>query len=1040
MYRKAHRLCMTLFWVVAVCTQGISAQVTTATMLGSIKDETNAVLPGVSVKVRHLDTGAVRDIVTDDEGRYRAPNLALGKYEVEAELTGFQTAVRSAITLTVGQEAVVDLVLKVGEMNERVVVSGEAALVETTSSTVRALVDDKSIRDLPLNGRDFSQLATLQAGVYAPPSMGRGLRAVPGAGPMISISGARPNQNNFLIDGSDVRDTHGKTAGVSGTMLGVDTVREFAVLTSIASAEYGKVAGGVINAVTKSGTNELHGSLFEFHRNDNLDARNWFDVRKPEFKRNQFGLTAGGPIRKDHTFFFGSYEGLRDRLSLTERGIVLTPDARLGKFPNRTVTINPRVKPYLELHPLPTPGGRDFGDGRAEFVWSISQPTDEDYFLVKVDQIISASDSVSVRYSFDDSSLLQQGASPGFPVLSDTRRQYTTIEERKVISPTVFNEFRVSFNRNVFGLTPEQTITLDPSLSFLPGRPMGEISVSGLATYGYNARAHRTMTQNLFGYADNLTITRGRHSMRFGVQIERYQRNSLSAYSQNARWVFTSVDSFLQGKPYQLDIMLPESDIIRGMRQVYLGAYIQDDFRITPRLTLNLGLREEFATEPVEVNGKLGTLVNPLTDKEVIVPKTLYENPCRICLAPRVGFAWDVLGDGRTALRGGFGVFYNIILPPDFLGSVMQMLPFFKRPLLFNPPFPSVQEAIASITAPPYSLDFIDVSPDQPYTLKYNLNIQRELLPDLVLNVGYTGSAAVHVGRQQNLNINQFQVLPDGRKFFPAGAQRFNPTFSAMAYKVFDSRANYNALQISVNRRFSQGLQLQVAYTFSKSMDETSSLGGSGESPGSTVHTMDPYDRSRDYGLSGFHVKKVLTSSFSYDIPMPATGVLERLLGGWQVNGILTLADGNAVNISNTVDRARAGNSTVTGGLHDRPDLKEGGSSNPITDSRNVNNYWDGSNFRLQEAGFFGNLGRDTGIIPGVATFDFALTKKIALDEQRTLQFRSEFFNIFNRGNFGNPNASVFINATGIPSASFGRITSTTTTNRQIQFALKFLF
>jgi outer membrane receptor protein involved in Fe transport len=324
-------------------------------------------------------------------------------------------------------------------MQEKVVVSGEAPLVETTSSTITALVNDKKIRDLPLNGRDFSQLATLQAGVYAPPSMGREVGAVAGAGPKMSISGARPNQNNFLIDGSDVRDTHGKTAGVSGTMLGVETVREFTVLTSIYSAEYGKVQGGVINAVTKSGTNEFHGSVFEFHRNDNLDARNFFDNVKPEFKRNQFGFTTGGPIWKDRAFFFGSYEGLRDRLALTQLNIVLTPEARRGIFPNRTVAVNPRVRPYLDLYPLPTPGGRNFGDGRAEFVRSVGQPTDEDYSLIKVDHTISDSDSLSVRYSFDASSLVQEGGTPGFYVLAMTRRQYTMIEERKVISPSLFN-------------------------------------------------------------------------------------------------------------------------------------------------------------------------------------------------------------------------------------------------------------------------------------------------------------------------------------------------------------------------------------------------------------------------------------------------------------------------------------------------------------------------------------------------------------------------------------------------------------------------
>ncbi|MBI4456647.1 MAG: TonB-dependent receptor [Acidobacteria bacterium] len=1020
----------------------VSLAQTTATITGTVKDDTGAVLPGVSVVLKHVDTGRTRTVVTDDAGRYSAPNLELGNYELQAELTGFQTAVRSGIKLSVGQEAVLDFVMKVGQISERVVVSGEAPLVQTTSSTLTGLVDDKKIRDLPLNGRDFSQLATLQAGVYAPPSMGQSISSIFGAGPRISISGARPNQNNFLLDGSDVQDATGRTpAGVSGTTLGVETVREFTVLTSIYSAEYGKVAGGVINAVTKSGTNELHGTVFEFLRNDNLDARNFFDRTKPEFKRNQFGFTAGGPIRKDRTFFFGSYEGLRDRLGLTSRETVLTPEARQGIFPGgRVVPVNPRVKPYLDLYPLPTPGGRNFGDGRAEFIRGVNQPTEEDYFLVKVDHNLSSSDSIFVRYSFDDSAITVQRPFPGFQDEGKTRRQFTTIEEKKVISASLLNEFRFSFNRNIYGVGTRQTITLDPSLSFVPGTLMGQLDVGGLSTYGYNGRQDRFLTQNLFEYIDNVSYTRGRHSFRFGGQLKRIQFNAVSAFMQNGRWAFTSVDSFLRGQTFQLDIMVPGSDTNRGFRQVYFGTYIQDDVKLTPTFTLNLGLRYEFSTEPTEVNGKVANLVHPLTDKEVSVVETLYENPCLKCLSPRVGFAWDVFGDAKTALRGGFGIFYNVLLPTDWIFSATNLPPFFKRPLLFSPPgFPSVPEALASVAIPPFGLDFIDSKPAQPYLLKYNLNIQRQILPDLVVTVGYSGSRTVHSGRQQNLNINQFQILPDGRKFFPVGALRFNPIFSAYAFKVFDSTTTYNALQLSVNKRFSHGLEFQLSYTFSKSMDETSGHSGSGESTGTTIGSMDPHDRSRDYALSGFHVKNAATFNFSYTLPIKVSGALDRLVGGWQVNGILTLADGSPINMINSVDRSRAGNSTVTQGLHDRPDLKSGGNNNPFKD-RDPNNYWDGAQFQLQEPGFFGNLGRNTGIIPGIATFDFSLIKNISIDERRTIQFRSEFFNIFNRANFGLPSNTVFQDTSGIPSSTFGRITTTNTTARQVQLALKFLF
>lgn len=1028
-----------LYWFALLSVGMAVAQTTTATLSGTVKDDSGAVLPGVSIVVKHVDTGRVRDTVTDDAGRYSVPNLDLGNYQVQAELAGFQTSVRSGMKLSIGQEGIVDFTMRIGEISEKVVVSGEAPLVQTTSSTITALVDDKKIRDLPLNGRDFSQLASLQAGVYSPPSMGQAINSTFGAGPRMSISGARPTQNNFFLDGTDVQDAIGRTpAGVSGATLGVETVREFTVLTSIYSAEYGKVAGGVINAVTKSGTNDLHGSVFEFLRNDNMDSRNFFDRVKPEFKRNQFGFTLGGPVVKDRTFFFGSYEGLRDRLGITQRSIVLTADARQGIFPgNRIVAISPQVKPYLALFPLPN-GGRDFGDGRAEFIRGFSQPTNEDYFLIKGDQTLSASDSLAARYSLDDSSVTIQESFPGFEEVGSTRRQYAMIEEKKIISPALLNEFRVSLNRSIVGVLTNQYITLDPALSFLPGRPMGSLGVSGLASYGYNGRADRVLTQNMYEYVDNLTHHRGSHSLRFGVQLKRIHFNTISAYAQNGLWSFTSVQSFLAAQANTVDIALPGSDTIRGWRQVYFGGYVQDDFRATPRLTLNAGLRYEFTTEPTEVNGKVANLVHPLTDTKVSVLDTLYTNPCLKCFAPRVGFAWDTFGTGKTAVRGGFGIFYNVLLPTDWLFSATNLPPFYQRTLLFGAPFPSVLQALATVAVPPLGIDFIDVKPAQPYLLKYVFNIQHEVARDLVLTIGYTGSKAVHAGRIQNLNINKFQIQPDGRKFFPAVSTLINPAFSSYTGKVFDTKAVYNGLQLSANKRFSHGFQFQASYTHSKSMDEASGHEGAGEATGATIKSMDPYDHGRDYGLSGFDVRNVATFNFSYDLPVPATGLVGKIAGGWQINSILTLADGNAVTFLNSVDRSRAGNAGV-GGNAERPNLKAGGDSNPVR-SRNTDNYWDGSQFELQEAGYFGNLGRQTGITPGVANLDLSFLKAFTIREGRTVQFRSEFFNILNRANFGLPSTTVFNNTTGAPSTTFGLITSTTTTARQIQFALKFIF
>ena len=448
------------------------AQVTRGRISGTVSDETGALIPGVEVTTTNLDTGGTRTVLTGDEGRYTAPDLALGNYEVEAALAGFQTAVRSGILLTLGREIVVDLTLAVGEITERVTVTGEAPLVETTQSTLGDLVDDRTIRELPLNGRSFTELALLQAGAMARNGqMNTGFNPISGGGTRTSIGGARPKQNAYVFDGQDAKDAFGNTPGsAAGTVLGVETVREFSVLSNTYSAEFGG-AGGVINAVTKSGTNALHGSVFWFHRNDNLDATNFFVNKRgqvnPEFKRHQFGFTVGGPIIRDKTFIFGSYEGLREGLGLSVSRNVPSLDARNGNL----VPIDPAVQPYLDLFAVPN--GVDFGDGTAQHNFTTTNPVRENYFLVKIDHTFSQSDSIDARYFIDDavgelyySGGTGKGTDVQFQRHPDTRRQLFNTTWRRIVSPSLVNAFSASFNRSFGGLPNIVAGTVDPTLTF----------------------------------------------------------------------------------------------------------------------------------------------------------------------------------------------------------------------------------------------------------------------------------------------------------------------------------------------------------------------------------------------------------------------------------------------------------------------------------------------------------------------------------------------------------------------------------------------
>ncbi len=565
------RVHLGLFVLILMIAGMAYAQVTTGTISGVVKDSTGAVLPGAAVTVKNLNTGLTRTIVCDDQGRYYAPNLALGDYELQAELMGFQTEIRRGVKLTVGREAVVDFTLKVGEITEKVLVVGEAPLVETSSPTLAGLVDDRTIRDLPLNGRGFTQLAMLEAGVGRTVNVRQEINK--GFGPKISFAGARPEFTGFLLDGTDIKnETNFQTpASAAGVLLGVDTVREFQVVVSSYSAEYGRTAGGVVNAVTRSGTNELHGSVFEFHRNSALDARNFFDPTKepPEFKRNQFGFTIGGPLKKDRSFFFGSYEGLRERLAMTQIVNVPTAEARQGRLPGRTVQVSPSVVPFLSLWPLPN--GRDFGDGTGEFLFASNQPKGEDFFVVKIDHNFSEKDSFFARYSFDDAVFTSPSGrgSPNFVVDAVTRAQYTTVEEKKIISPNLVNLFRFAYNRTKIGADDRAIRPIDKSLFFVPGPFFGKIRIGNgfIVDPGVDGKWPRNSVLNLFQYIDTLTYTKGRHILKAGISASRYQYNEFAPTRLGGEYQYDSWEDFLRARPRSLRIAAPGSDWNRGWRQ-----------------------------------------------------------------------------------------------------------------------------------------------------------------------------------------------------------------------------------------------------------------------------------------------------------------------------------------------------------------------------------------------------------------------------------------------------------------------------------------
>ena len=1093
---------LVLFVLIGVMqVDGLFAQGTTGTILGVVEDESQAVLLDVTVTATHLETNQSRIAITDGEGRYRLVQLSLGTYEVQAELSGFTTKVRRPITLTVGREAMVDFSLDLGGIEEKVVVTGEAPLVETASAITAGLVDEKKVQDLPLNGRDLAQLALLQEGVVTPTKI---LRVQAGAeGIPLSLGGTRIHQTSFLLDGTDIRGTSGRVpAGTSGTVAGLEAVKAFKVITGVYSAEYGRFTGGVITVVTKSGTNNLHGSLYAFHRNSALDARNFFDRDPqiaersdvPEFKRNQFGFTLGGPIVRDKTFFFGSFEGMRQRLLQTQLTHVLSDEAREGRLleRGRPVPVDDRMKPYIDL--IPRANGRDLGGGVGEYFSAESFPVNQSGFNVRMDHQFSDADSFFARYTLRQSDK-QQIYSPQSDFLLEFRFQYLTLSEKHIFSPNLINEVRVGYTRVKVNVFAVETVNVDPSLRVSRQEPpLIAAWFSPLSPFGAFIALQKI--PNNYSYSDHLSWIKGSHFLKMGVAFTRMQSNRTNSASAHGLYIFGNVASILKGEPVVLNIHKEPVSMI-GVRQNVIGFYLQDDWKFSPRLTFNLGLRYEFITAPNEVGtgesvgrpdieGRVANLVH-VTDSEQHLGNPFFENPSLKNFSPRIGFAWDVFGSAKTSIRGGFGLFYEQLTPHLYSGAQVFNPPFTNR--LTNrarfvpgtgrvfPPIGPNSDPFADASTVPVVWAMGNVK--QPYIMQFSLNIQQEIMPSTVFTIGYHGSLGRKLPRMANdanlaipvrYDASQYPEGPgpefNGRTYFPfceqyaadgscfleVGASRpgelgslpvRNPNFNAIRIELWDGISSYNALKLGLVRRFSSGLQFQLAYHFSRAIDDSSNVGISdgngGPQESSGWQVVDPDDKATMRGLSSYHVGQTFSANFTYDLPVNPQGSAGLLLGGWQFNGIVTAATGPASSFSLTADPARSQQQKDA----QRPELAPGFSNNPILhDGREPDEYYDATHLILPTEGFFGNLGRNTLISPGLITFDFGVSKSFTLREETKLQFRAEFFNVFNRANFTQPNMTVWggFGSNIVRNPTAGTITSTTTPSRQIQFALKIVF
>lgn len=950
--------------VFAVCilfaTQ-VRAQVAGATLSGTVNDPSGAVVPNAQVAAKNTATGITRTATSDSAGFYSIPNLLPGTYEVTVTASGFSTAVQSNIELAVGAQQQLNVQMQIGQTTTKVEVTGAAPAVQLQSSTLSGEVESQTVRELPLNGRDWTQLITLQPGadrIETQMSYDTSARGNRGFGSEYTISGGRTTFNNYRIDGISVVDYANAAPGdVLGVVLGVDAIQEFSVLTGGFSAEYGRSAGGVVNAISKSGTNAFHGDAYEFLRNSALDANDFFNVGagnpKPPFRRNQFGGSLGGPIVKDKTFFFVDYEGLRQTLGVPTVVTVPSDAARAGNLTSGTITVNPYSAALLATYPHATPGTVNGDTGK--FIFSGVQKVPEDFGTFRIDHRFSDKDSIFGTYLIDNADYTQPDKMDVTLTFSHTRRQTVSIEETHTFGSSLVNAARIGYNRdyviNQFNPSAVNPAGADLGLGSTLGQAAPRLTVSGISDMfgGVNAGSHYLHAWNSGQFYDDASWIHGAHSIKFGVGVEREDYNFTAFQEPGGRWKFKSLADFLTGTPSSWEAGLPNTVTPRELRQTIPSVYIQDDWRMRSNLTLNLGLRYEMATVVNDAQGKIGSLVSifepsstttadsnircgvqftapvapqPGTTCDSVGP--YYKNPTLKDFDPRIGFAWDPFHNGKTAVRGGVGIYDVLPIPGYFLLQTNQAAPFmiFKssKGAALASSLTSVggfapqagQAVLTNFVTSRLSASTVEVDPKRSYMTQWNLNIQRQLDPTLTLTVGYVGSHGVHLlMRGDDGNMTLPTLTPSGY-LFPCGppapatggpctpgntatgaSAQVNQALGVIRYIYWNTSSNYNGLNVNLEKRFSHGFQAQFAYTYSKSLDDDSQT-IAGDTFANGINSPMWMTPRAFYGPSDFNVPNSITINGLWDIPVPKSfhGIANQALGGWEMGAIFSFNNG----------------------------------------------------------------------------------------------------------------------------------------------------
>ena len=1050
------------------------AQSPNASVTGQVIDSSKAIIVGAHVSAVNISTNIHQETLTNGAGAYYFPNLLPGPYRIEAEMTGFKKVIKPGVVLHVQDAVEINFALAVGATTDTVTVEGGEPVVQLATSDLGAVVESRTIRELPLNGRSWTDLATLQPGVAAVETQAsyaaaadRGNR---GFGSQMSISGGRVRENSYRIDGVSVNDySNGGPGSVLGGTLGVDAIEEFSVYTANTPAEYGRTSAGVISAITRSGTNNLHGSGYEFLRNSALDARNYFDQGgAPPFKRNQFGGSLGGPLWKGRTFFFADYEGNRQSTGITNIVTVPSPAARTGNLSTGNVTVDPSAEKYLALWPLPN-GPLNAGGDTGVNTFAAQQVVNENFATGRLDHKLSDKDSLFGTFGFDDTPYRSPDNLNDVLLSDRTTRRTVAVQENHVFSPSVLNSLRFGLNRENAqnNLSAKALIPAAGNLSLgaIPGESAAQVSVGSLTPFKGGAEDSSSFLWTSYQLYDDATFTRGHHSLKFGVAYENMQSTILYNSYVTGQYSFGSLNAFLTNRPSRFRAALPGLTTPRNLHQSLFGAYAQDDWRIRPNLTLNLGLRYEITSVPSEADGKISTLLT-LTSPTNHLGSPLFNNPTKMNLEPRVGLVWNPKGDGRDAIHAGFGIYDVLPLPYEFQNMETRAAPFYL--LASNSKIPAgsfFQGGLAQLTPKTLSVTWIDQKPKRDYVMQWNVNIQHELTSNLSATIGYVGAHGVHQPmRIDDANIVMPTVTSAGYVWpSPQGSGTLvNPNFGEIRSMQWIGSSVYHALEVNVTERMVHGVQVRGSYTWGKSIDTGSST-IVGDEFLTSMSSLYPFNLRLNRGVSDFNIGRTLVIAGTWQVPTIASSdsPLRWAANGWEMSGLFKANSGVPFTATFGTDGDPLGlNSSDP---WDYPNRLTGPGCGSLVNPGNSNHYIKTECFAVPTApnpayysqycdpsfgyptciNLRGNAGRNILTGPGLASLDYSLVKNTHITELFNVQLRAECFNLLNRANLQVPplvNGTDIFDSTGAPNSTAGVLTSTTTSSRQIQLGVKVIW